>query len=107
MENKAKVILNLTEAQTKGMLAHFNSIYECKELSGHEHKIIYLARMWANGFILKDKNGTSTFNETHVGIPLSDYEITFENEHSGGVNLDLMREFYNIDKIIEIMSPFT
>jgi hypothetical protein len=59
--------------------------------------------MWAKGLVFQEKHGGSMFDESKAGVLLTDYEITFEDENSGGVNLDLMYSYYGIDKIIDIM----
>ena len=103
MSKKSEVIRNLTTDQKTALLSHFNSIYECTELSDHENNIIYLAWMWANGLIYKEENGMSTFEESLAGVPLTDYEIDYEDDLKAGINLDLTYSFYNIDEIIKLM----
>lgn len=104
MMNKTELINKLTEEEKKKFLEHFDAIYECKQLGEHEYKIIYLAWLWANGYVFREQHGMSEFNESEVGISLDDYEITFEDEDSGGVNLDTMYMYYGIDEMIELMS---
>jgi hypothetical protein len=101
--DKPMVINNLTADQKKELLAQFNTVYECKELGEHEYKIIYLAWLWANGFVVKSESGMSTFDAGEAGVPITDYEITIEDERKGGVNLDLTRMYYDIDKIIKLI----
>ncbi len=103
MKSKEEIIARLTDELKKSLIVHFNSIYECKELEEHEYKIIYLAWLWANGLVYKGKDGMTTFEESETGVPLTDYEITIEDEVSGGVNLDLMRSYYDLDKLIQLM----
>ena len=103
MNKKQDVISNITPEQKQSLLAHFNEIYECKELTDHEDKMIYLAWMWANGIVYSNEMGVSEFNPNDAGVALEDYEITFEDESPGGSNLDLMYQYYNLDKIIKIM----
>ena len=40
---------------------------------------------------------------TFIRGPLGDNEITSEDEHSSGVNLDLMYSYYGLDKIVHLM----
>lgn len=73
-----------------------------KSLGDREQKIIYLAWMWANGHVFNDGN-TSLFDDNKADVQLNDYELTFEVEDSGGINLDVTYDFYEIGRIIEIM----
>lgn len=97
------VIDSLTGDQKKKLIEHFDSIYECSELTDHEYKIIYLAWLWVNGFIYMDESGMSMIDEKNSDLPFSAFEITIEDEVTGGINLDLMYTFYSIDKIISLM----
>ena len=101
--DKSMVINNLTDDQKKELLSHFNTIYECTELGEHEYKIIYLAWLWANGFVVRSESGMSTFDGGEAGVPITDYEIAIEDEDKGGVNLDLTRMYYDLDKMIALM----
>jgi hypothetical protein len=101
--DKSLVLSKLTVDQKKELLAHFNSIYECTELGEHEYKIIYLAWLWANGFVVRSESGMRTFDAGEAGVPITDYEITIEDDHKGGVNLDVTSMYYDIDKIIKLM----
>lgn len=96
------VIDSLSGEQKKKLVEHFDSIYECHELSDHEYRIIYLAWLWANGFVYREENGMSMIDEKNSDLPLSAFEITFEDEYKGGVNLDLMYSLYSVDKIAQI-----
>lgn len=96
------VIDNLTADQKKKLLDHFNTIYKCAELTDHEYRIVYLAWLWANGFVYYDENGESVIDEKNSDLPLSTYEITFEADESGGVNLDYFNMYYGIDKIVKL-----
>ena len=58
--------------------------------------------MWANGHVFNDGN-TSLFDDNKADVQLNDYELTFEMEDSGGINLDVTYDFYGIGRIIEIM----
>lgn len=103
MTKKETLIQTLTAEQKKALLQHFNTIYECEELSETENKIIYLAWLWKEGYVKSVSDGPRIFDEIEAGVPLTYYEITFEDENSGGINLDLTYDFYEIDKIIEII----
>ena len=97
------VIRNLTPEQKQALLEHFDQIYECKELTDHEYKIIYLALMWATGKVYRLEDGFPEFDENEAEISMTDYEITFEDEDSVGVNLDWTYIYYSLDKIIKII----
>ena len=105
MNKKKTLIQNLTPEQTEALIKHFDAIYECNELSETEYKIIFLAWLWAKNYVKDLGDGFLIFDEAEAGVPLSDYEITFEAESSGGVNLNLMHQYYNMDDIIEILKP--
>ena len=95
---KAAYIKSLTPDQKEVLLSHFNTLYECHALGEHELNIAYLAWllgekhvMISDGFIMNDMN--VEFNQ-------DDYEISFEDEDTpGGVNLELTRSYYELDKI--------
>ncbi len=94
---------SLTDGQKKLLLEHFNSIYECNELAEHEYRIIYLAWLWTNGFVYREQNGMSNIDKKTSDLPLSAFEINFEDDDKGGVNLDLTYNFYGLDEIISFM----
>jgi hypothetical protein len=87
----------------KSCSPHFNSIYECRNLTDNEYNIIYLAWLWANGYVYGEENDMSTFDENEADVPLNDYEINYEDKVEGGVNLDLTYKFYKVDEIIKLM----
>jgi len=103
MTKKETLIQNLTADQTEALIKHFDAIYECHELSETEYKIIFLAWLWAKNYVKDLGDGFLIFDEAEAGVPLSDYEITFEAESSGGVNLNLIHSYYEIVIIIEIL----
>ena len=96
------VIDHLMDDQKLKLIEHFDSIYECSELTDHEYKIIYLSWLWANGFVYREESGMSMIDEKNSDLPLIAFEISIEDELKGGVNLDLMYSFYSIDKIMQI-----
>ena len=104
MNKKENLIENLTSNQKNVLIQHFNTIYECTELSETENKIIYLAWLWKNGYVSKLENGWFDIDETEAGVPLDYFEVTFEAEPSGGSNLALFYDYYEIDKIIAILN---
>ena len=53
MNKKENLLNNLTAVQKEELLKHFNTIYECIELSETENKIIYLAWLWDSGIVKK------------------------------------------------------
>ncbi len=71
---------------------------DCRD---HEYRIIYLAWLWSNGFVYRDESGMSMIDEKSSDLPLSAFEITFEDEYKGGVNLDLMYSLYSVEKIAQ------
>ena len=98
---KEAFIKSLGKEQKDLLLDHFDSIYECPALGEHELNIVYLAWllgekhvMISDGLIMHDMD--VEFNQ-------DDYEITFEDEMSGGVNLDLTRSYYDTDRIFAIL----
>ena len=99
---KAELKNKLQETQKEKLIAHFNEIYECHELGEHEYNIIYLAWMWANGYVEEDEFG-GFFDDAETDVTYYDYEITFEDE-SGGMILDFFYHFYELDKIMELMN---
>lgn len=103
MIKKTELISKLTDAQKKELQEHFNSIYECPKLAEHEHNIIYLAWLWANGQIIGDESG-SMLDDYVTDVKMDDYEITFEDDEGGGINLDFFYDFYQLDKIMELMN---
>ncbi|MFW6272223.1 MAG: hypothetical protein ACOC2U_00370 [bacterium] len=104
MMQKAELKNKLQETQKEKLLAHFNEIYECHELGEHEYNIIYLAWLWADGFVIKDEYGSMLDNSVK-DVGYNDYEITFEDgEGGGGMNLDYFYVFYQLDKIMELMN---
>jgi hypothetical protein len=84
------------------LVKHFNEIYRMQcFLSEHEYKIAYLAYLWKHGKVVSD-NGFFDV-EKGLGVSIMDFELTFEIEQSGGVNLDLTRDYYQIDKLIKLV----
>jgi len=92
MKKKAELKNELTDKQKSELLLHFKTIYECSELTDHEYNIIYLAWMWANGFV--DESMGGFFDDTETDVTYDDYEITFEDGVGGGMNLDFFYNFY-------------
>ncbi len=85
----------LTTSQLEKLLAHFDGIYECTEIGDHELKMSYLAYLWKNKEVVLDDFGYEIPNAANLGIDvMKDYEITFEDEDSGGVNLGVMYDYY-------------
>lgn len=100
---KAELISQLSAAQEREMLQHFNSIYECTKLTDHEYNIIYLAWLWSNGHIIED-DSVSMLDDSVTDVKMDDYEITFEADEGGGINLDFFYVFYQLDRIMELMN---
>ena len=94
----------LTSTQLEKLLAHFDSIYECKALGNHEFKIAYLAYLWKNKKVILGNQGYDIPDAKALGIDVfSDYEITFEDEDSGGVNLGVLHSYYLINELEELV----
>lgn len=103
MTKKEKVLAGISPEQKQALVNHFNSIYDCNELTGHEEKMIYLAWMWKQGIVQRNADNMPGFDEAEAGVPMDDYEVTIEDEITGGVNLELMYEFYDLQGIQKIM----
>jgi hypothetical protein len=103
MKNKEEMINQLSTEQKNALIKHFDEIYECDALDQHEYKMIWLAWLWANGHIHTLDSGQRVFDEKVAGVPLSDYEITIEDEVSNGINLDVLYHFHGLDRIIDIL----
>ncbi len=101
MKNYETFKESISQEQASTLLKHINEIYECTELSDHEYKIAYLAYLWKHGKVTSD-NGFFVIEQGH-GVSTMDYELTFEVEQSGGVNLDVTRDYYQLDKFMELV----
>ena len=101
MKNYEKFKESMSQEQVDKIVKHINEIYECAELSEHEYKIAYLAYLWKHGKVTGE-NGFFDIENGH-GVSIMDYELTFEAETSGGVNLDVTRDFYEIDELIKLV----
>lgn len=105
MNPKEQFISSLNSEQQEILRQHFNTIYECPEITGHEFKIAYLAWLWAQGLVYDEGDMGFNFYEEETGVPMKDYEITFEDNYElGGVNLDYMYGYYSLEKLIEKMN---
>ena len=103
MKPKNEIIASLSQEQIQALVQHFNSIYECRELEEREHNMIYLACMWRNGMVFQHEAGQYLFDEQSAGVSLNDYEISIEDEYSGGVNLKILYEYYMLDKLANLI----
>ena len=104
MNKKETLLDNLSALKKEELLQHFNTIYQCEELSETENKIIYLAWLWENGYVKKLEDGWLEFDEKEAGVSIDDYEVTFEAEPSGGSNIALFYDYYEINKIVTILN---
>ena len=105
MNPKEQFISSLTAEQQETLRQHFDTIYECPELTEHEFKIAYLAWLWANGKVYNEGDMGFNFYEEETGIRMEEYEITFEDDYElGGINLDYMYNYYSLEKLIEKMN---
>jgi len=93
----------LDDNKKQNILRHFNTIYECNELGEHELNIAYLAWLWKEGYVYVDESGMSYYAEEETGMDCMAFEITIESEDSGGVNLDIMHDFYRFYKLMELL----
>ena len=96
------IIEELDDVQKVNLLKHFNTIYECKQLTINEFNMIHLAWLWDNGFVVEVNNGLPEISH-RLNIPFNTYELTFEVEEAGGVNLNVTYEYYELDQIIKII----
>ena len=104
MNPKEQFISSLTAEQQETLRQHFDTIYECPEMTEHEFKIAYLAWIWANGNVYNEGDMGFNFYEEETGIQMEEYEITFEDDYElGGVNLDYMYGYYSLGELIEKM----
>lgn len=113
MKSKKELINNLTKEEKEVALAHFKKIYlyprsalvqpdvtyKKPELTNHQTNILYLAWLWANGHVVIDDSG-AWFDDSKTDVNMEDYEVTFEGE-SGGINLELFYEFYELDSLAQ------
>ncbi len=98
---KKGFIEQLTGKQKELILVHFNTIYECRELTDHEFKIIYLAWLMGEGKVKWTEQ--IIISDYDVEFDDNDFEITFESDEQGGVNLDFTREYYDLDEIYRML----
>lgn len=94
----------LTPTQLEKLLEHFDGIYECTEIGDHELKMSYLAYLWKNNEVVLYDFGYEIPNAATLGIDVfKDYEITFEDEDPGGVNLGVLHSYYVIHELEELV----
>jgi hypothetical protein len=100
--SKIELISSLSAQQKAQSIAHFNDIYECKDLGVHEEKIIYLAYLWKNGAVEDLGDGFCVFANSVTDVTIEDYELTFECDEGmgGGINMHITHEFYNLDELM-------
>lgn len=101
---KDQVLSNIDAVTQQALLGHFNTLYECEALGKHEWNIVYLAWLWANDYVFSDEDGMAWFDQDEVGMDIMDYELTFEVEDSGGLNLDVTHDFYELGKLAVIIN---
>jgi hypothetical protein len=104
MKSLNEIINDLTAKQRQKLIIHFNEIYECNKLQKMEFNIIHLAWLWMNGYVYRDEDGFAWLDDGKPGVPsMNNFEITIEDEQTGGVNLDLTYDYFYIEEIIEIL----
>jgi hypothetical protein len=101
--NQNQVFRQLKERDKNRLLQHFNSIYECTELTESEERIIYLAWLWGHGFVGKSQgDGASGINTSKVDAVDEDFYLLSE-EDLGVHNLDNVYSYYELNRIIELL----
>lgn len=100
---KDQFIKQLNTQKTADIIKHFDDIYLCTELGEHEKNIIYLAYLWKNDLIIDTGDGVMDIDERVEDADLMDYELTFEVDEPGGVNLDITHEYYQLNELINLI----
>jgi len=104
MNPKYQFISNLTAEQTETLRQHFDTIYECPEMTEHEYKIAYLAWLWANEKVSELGDHDFVIDEKESGLKMDDLAITFEDDYEhGGISLQYLYEYYSFGQIFEKM----
>ncbi len=103
MIKKMQIIENLSEEQVKQLIAHFNTVYECKELNEMEQNIIYLAWLWANGKVYECEDGMLDFHDEDDCVSIMDYDLCPLGYEPNTINLEVTYSIFEINKIIDIM----
>jgi hypothetical protein len=98
---KERFIETLSAEQKNRVCAHIDTIYECQELTDHEFKIIYLAWLMGEGKVKWTEQ--IIISDYDVEFDENDYEITFESDDHGGLNPDIIRDYYDLDEIYRIL----
>lgn len=94
----------LSSAQHESILAHFNRIYECEQLGERELRMVYLAYLLKNDWLVND-GGWLHIHSSVREVTDADYELTDEETQGDaeGVNLELTIDYYNLDKLAELL----
>lgn len=105
MKPKKEVLENLSPMQRHEILVHFNTIYQCDKLTAHEGNIVYLAYMWKNGLVQSCSDGMHSFDDNVRCVELENYELVREvpEGDEGGINLAITYEFYELEKLMEMV----
>lgn len=90
----------LDENKLADILIHFNSIYNCRVLGEKEMNLVWLSWVHGKG-LLHVSESLIIYPFREVEFEPKDYEISDENETSGGINLELTMNFYQLDKLYE------
>ena len=97
---RAAFIKALSEDQRANILIHFNGVYECTELSESDYNMVWLS--WIIGEKLLNVSGDFIMCEMgEVEFDVEDYEKSYEGDITGGTKIDLLREFYDLDRLYE------
>ena len=95
---KALFIAELSGEQKELLVRHFNLIYECAELNKKELNLTYLAHLLGEELVMQSEG--MIIIDVKVEFIFHDYKEYIEDENeSGTVNLFLIREFYQLDKV--------
>jgi hypothetical protein len=96
--SKQDYLASLNEDILVNALLHFNRIYDCKILEEKEMNLIWLA--WILGKNLLDiSNDLIMFEMTELEFDTEEYQITIESDVVKGVDLNLTKKFYELDKL--------
>ena len=100
----ASLMTSLDDAQHAAILEHFDGIYHCQRLGLREQRIVYLAYLLKNGYLVKDE-GWLHIHHFITEVSEADYELTdLETQGmAGGVNLLVTLGFYEVDRLADLL----
>jgi len=97
---RAAFIKALSEDQRANILIHFNGIYECTELSEMDYNMVWLSWIIGEKLLIVSAEFIM-FEMREVEFNVEDYEKSFESDITGGTKIDMLREFYELDRLYE------